>query len=186
MRGHHPTGSSWLAKSSVGTRGQSSSAADRCCANVVLPAPPQPSIPTSRTLPGLARRSAARSSNRRTCPSTASVCRTRNCHWRSAACPRRCTVPGPKICSVDDCTRLAVTRGLCVAHYGRLRRTGSVDADRPIGVKSSPKQCAVEGCRAIATERGWCHGHYLRWVRLGELQPERPLSRQVNFSCSVD
>jgi len=86
----------------------------------------------------------------------------------------------PEQCSVDGCDRLAVTRGMCGAHYGRFKRTGRVDADRPIGVRQTPRECAVEGCTNIATERGWCHGHYLRWVRLGDVQPDRPLERRVN------
>jgi hypothetical protein len=75
---------------------------------------------------------------------------------------------------------------MCSAHYGRFKRTGRVDAHRPIGEKQGRKKCSVDGCAAIATERGWCHGHYLRVVRLGELQEERPLSRRVNDECTVD
>lgn len=106
----------------------------------------------------------------------------------SAAFMRRCKVSQdePRLCSVDSCHRAAVTRGWCQAHYRRFRRTGSVDADRPIGAKKEPPQCSVDGCVALATERGWCHGHYLRWVRLGDVLEARPLSRKVNFDCEVD
>ena len=90
------------------------------------------------------------------------------------------------MCEVADCGRTAVCRGMCSTHYGRFKRTGSVDADRPVGSKGETPECSVEGCGARATERGWCHGHYLRWVRLGDVQPERPLSRQVNSECVVD
>jgi hypothetical protein len=71
-------------------------------------------------------------------------------------------------------------------HHVRVKRTGRVDADRPIGARAGPKRCSVEGCVAIATERGWCHGHYLRVVRLGDVHETRPLSRQVNYECTVD
>lgn len=35
-------------------------------------------------------------------------------------------------CSVDGCKHGAVARGLCAGHYGRLRRCGSVEANKPL------------------------------------------------------
>jgi HNH endonuclease len=36
------------------------------------------------------------------------------------------------ICSVEICERRAYARGLCFAHYTRLRRTGDIRADLPL------------------------------------------------------
>lgn len=91
-----------------------------------------------------------------------------------------------KLCSVEGCRRIAVTRGWCQAHYRRVWRTGKVDAERSIGARQEAKECSIEGCLAIATERGLCHGHYLRLLRVGELQEDRPLSRRVNYECTVE
>lgn len=36
-------------------------------------------------------------------------------------------------CKVEGCTRPAAQLGWCSAHYHRLRRTGTLSADKPIG-----------------------------------------------------
>lgn len=89
-------------------------------------------------------------------------------------------------CSVNGCDRAVYARGVCEAHYRRRLRTGSVDAERPVGSIPKPKQCMVAACTNTSTERGLCHGHYLRLIRSGDVLSDRPLSRQVNGVCIVD
>jgi len=89
------------------------------------------------------------------------------------------------LCQVDGCARVLYTRGLCEPHYRRVLRTGSVQADLPIGTRPV-KECSVASCEQAATERGLCHGHYLRLLRTGDTQPARPLDRRVNTTCTVD
>lgn len=47
-------------------------------------------------------------------------------------------------CSVETCTRLAVVKGLCDAHYNRKQRTGSVKEDIPLGAYYSRKESVKE------------------------------------------
>jgi hypothetical protein len=91
------------------------------------------------------------------------------------------------VCVVEGCARSRYgSKTICEAHYRRLRRTGTVTAERPIGAPAALASCAVDGCERVATERGLCHGHYLRLDRAGDVQPERPLGRRVNVGCTVD
>lgn len=90
------------------------------------------------------------------------------------------------LCSVEGCGRPRYARqDVCEAHYRLRRRTGSLEAQRPIGV-FAPGACMVETCSKTAAERGLCHGHYLRLIRLGHVEAERPLSRRKNDECTVD
>ena len=141
--------------------GTSPSSRESRLANVVLPAPPHPSMPISRTR-----------------SSTAQVCPTRNRRSPSAACWRRCKVSEeePKLCSVDDCDRVAVTRGWCQGHYLRWRRTGSTDDQRRLGERRNTL-CEVEICDRPATTRGLCSTHYGRLKRTGRVDADRPSAR---------
>lgn len=37
-----------------------------------------------------------------------------------------------KMCSIDDCTNPLLAKGLCAAHYRRVKRHGDVQADQPV------------------------------------------------------
>lgn len=45
-----------------------------------------------------------------------------------------------RICSVEDCDKLATSRQLCKGHYQRLMRSGSIKADIPLGFRPSLEQ----------------------------------------------
>jgi hypothetical protein len=92
---------------------------------------------------------------------------------------------GSRLCSIADCARPVYARELCEAHYRRRRRTGNVDAARPVGAVHEAQACMVEHCANTSTERGLCHGHYLRLIRHSDVLAERPLSRRVNGVCIV-
>lgn len=71
------------------------------------------------------------------------------------------TDKGP--CFVDGCGREEWARGLCGMHYGRWRRTGSIDlAPRAVRV------CSVDGCERVHFCRGFCVMHHGRWAVHGE------------------
>lgn len=63
--------------------------------------------------------------------------------------------------------------GLCEAHYYRQRRTGDVQADRPLVL--GDQGCAIEGCDGKHAALGWCSKHYQRWRDTGDPSVRRPM-----------
>lgn len=83
-------------------------------------------------------------------------CKREGCdgaYYQSGLCRRhkrpRCEV----------CDRRAEVKGLCSAHYLRLRRTGDVQADVPIGDLGKPDVPEWENCETCGAE-SWAGG---RW-----------------------
>lgn len=79
-------------------------------------------------------------------------------------------------CSVEGCHRRARSRrsGICGTHYERLRRNGTLEAQRPRfhpRPKKHPDICTVEGCDLNSHLRGWCRQHYRRWLKAGDPGP---------------
>jgi len=92
----------------------------------------------------------------------------------------------PQLCSVDGCTRLAVTRGWCHAHYLRWRRNGETRDDRKLGERRNTV-CEVDGCDRIAITRGLCSTHYGRFKRTGRVDADRPIgTKSPPKNCAVD
>ncbi len=61
-----------------------------------------------------------------------------------------------RTCTVEDCNRPHLAKGMCFMHYGRMKRSGTTDDPRPNGVMVD-------------------HPHYVRWRQLmtrGVLAPE--------------
>lgn len=81
-------------------------------------------------------------------------------------------LPVQRPCVVDECSRLAVARGLCGMHYARLARTGTAGP-----VEAFHDLCTVEGCDEHRYARGWCHLHYTRAL-LNEGDPGEPQRRK--------
>lgn len=79
-----------------------------------------------------------------------------------------------KPCSVDGCTRDAVTRGWCHGHYQRWVRLGDVMPQRPLG-RQVNFACSVNGCERDAYARQLCRIHYRRWLAKGDAQPDKPI-----------
>jgi hypothetical protein len=74
------------------------------------------------------------------------------------------------ICSVDGCEKPHRAAAYCVAHYSRLRRTGSLGSE-PIKTYGQPKpQCSVDGCALPAKSHAqdMCDKHYTRARRHGD------------------
>lgn len=74
-----------------------------------------------------------------------------------------------------SCDRPIWATGLCQAHYKRLRKTGDLNEDVPVGeLPRGPRKkdvrpvCAVDECGGEVTSRGWCRRHYQRFMRYGD------------------
>ena len=74
---------------------------------------------------------------------------------------KRKAIEAGRVCSVDSCGRPSTSKGLCDAHYGRLRRGMAVDAT-PIAVKDSTRRCGQPDCDRPYSARGLCRLHYTR------------------------
>jgi hypothetical protein len=71
-------------------------------------------------------------------------------------------------CSVAECQKPALCKGLCNAHYLRDRRHGNPLIGGPL--RMPPKMgCTVSGCSERAAGRGLCSSHYQRLMRHGDL-----------------
>lgn len=62
-----------------------------------------------------------------------------------------------KLCSVPGCSSRLLARQMCVMHYGRFMRNGTVESR--IGGKS----CSIDGCDRKYYGQGYCGRHYWRW-----------------------
>jgi hypothetical protein len=90
-----------------------------------------------------------------------------------------------ELCTVPPCNRPAVTRGWCHTHYLRWRRTGDVQAERPIG-GAGDEACTVDACSGEVYARGLCEPHYRRKRRTGDVDAERPVGAAVERElCAV-
>lgn len=80
------------------------------------------------------------------------------------------------VCSVENCNRFrARGKGLCSAHYTRLRRHGDVDALRPVREAGTVEICSVEGCGSSARAKHLCSTHYSRLLRFGHVDAANPV-----------
>ena len=61
-------------------------------------------------------------------------------------------------CTVEGCERLTFSRGLCQAHYQRVRRTGNTGS-ADVLVFSGATECRYEGCERPHSSRGLCLKH---------------------------
>ena len=90
------------------------------------------------------------------------------------------------ICSIEQCSRRAVTRGWCAAHYHRWQRYGD-PVGKPLEVPA--RICSIEGCSSPHMARGWCSKHWQRWRRSGSTSdPEimHYLAVEESFDARVD
>lgn len=69
-----------------------------------------------------------------------------------------------KICSIEGCDRLAVSRGWCDKHYRRWLKHNDPLYESP---KPDPI-CKANGCDEPARCRGLCLRHYARWKNHGD------------------
>lgn len=97
------------------------------------------------------------------------------------------------LCSVAQCTRHALARGLCSGHYGRWRKNGDPGPAEfrtrgPLGsgtARPSLGICAVEVCVEPARTRGWCKAHYQRWLDHGDPGNTPIMKKRQDVACAV-
>ena len=65
----------------------------------------------------------------------------------------------PAFCTVNGCHTISHSKGLCMKHYQRNRRSGTT-AQRP------PSLCTYPGCTAPRHAAGHCMAHYQAMRRL--------------------
>jgi hypothetical protein len=82
--------------------------------------------------------------------------------------------PPPTECFVEMCTRPATERGLCHAHYLRVRRLGDTVAGQPISRRRNGV-CSLQDCIRPAYARQLCRNHYRRLLRTGDPQADVPI-----------
>ena len=63
-------------------------------------------------------------------------------------------------CSAPQCERPLIARGLCIMHYRRWQKRGTVDAP-----PSRIKYCSTTGCEDRCKGNGLCANHYRRQVK---------------------
>lgn len=64
------------------------------------------------------------------------------------------------ICSVSDCGRPVLSRGLCQGHYKRWRDGRPIDG--PLRRRIPGSRCTIDGCERKHTARGMCQLHLSR------------------------
>lgn len=98
------------------------------------------------------------------------------------------------MCSVEQCSRPAIAKGLCNMHYQRIRSNGDTNSKGPQACtfdgcdrrpesrgrcyEHPPLSCGVADCDARVKSYGWCNAHYQRWATNGTprsiRKPARP------------
>lgn len=77
----------------------------------------------------------------------------------------------PKTCTIDDCDKPTLSRGMCSQHYGRWRRHRDPRTFLPVRHDG----CSVEDCSNEHKNSGYCAKHYSRWRRWGDPLGSRPV-----------
>ena len=87
-----------------------------------------------------------------------------------------------RTCSIEGCSKPAVSRGWCEKHYSRWKRHGD-----PNVVKLSREKhlCSVEGCERDARSLGLCRAHWTRLKKSGDVQENKPV-RTVLFGGNIE
>lgn len=89
---------------------------------------------------------------------------------------RRRSYTANDICSIDTCSLPCRDIGLCSAHAQRLRRNGTVDAERPLREERIyDGVCSVPVCGRSRKYNTYCGAHAERNRRLGSPQAETPV-----------
>ena len=92
---------------------------------------------------------------------------------------------GEDVCSVPGCVRpKGRAKGLCGAHYARLRNDGDVQADKPLREYHTSDTCAVDDCVKPPASKGYCGAHYKRFITHGDPLGARVYN--VRGQCKID
>lgn len=64
----------------------------------------------------------------------------------------------PRLCSIPDCGKPRLARGLCSLHYQRVKRHGDPSKTN----RKPPEPCSVHGCHRMVKAKGLCGAHLHR------------------------
>lgn len=93
-------------------------------------------------------------------------------------------MPNTLTCSVEECDKTELhSKGLCMKHYRRFRRTGAVEKN---SADNKGFLCSVEECSKKAFTGGYCAMHYVRLRKNGHLHATG-IEKMVNKNtvCSI-
>lgn len=88
-----------------------------------------------------------------------------------------------KQCTVDDCLRPLLARGLCRMHYQRVQRLGFPGGPAPRKASRDQGGCSVNTCERPLYAKGLCGLHYNRQQRGADL--EAPVRKSRQGTCSA-
>lgn len=88
-------------------------------------------------------------------------------------------------CSIGDCTKLARSRGWCIAHYTRWLRYGDAAHPQQRGPSNQGETCSIEGCSKPAHQRLLCSMHYTRQRRHGDTNYVTPPDPYQLRLCTI-
>ena len=89
-----------------------------------------------------------------------------------------------RVCSVDGCGKKHLARGLCSAHYNRVRK--GIPVDKPMRPWKIDGPCSVDGCERDAKAKGFCSLHYERNKNGLSLTEGLRVPRGLHKTCTID
>lgn len=87
--------------------------------------------------------------------------------------------PEIKLCSVEGCGEVHVSRGYCKSHYYRYKKYGNPLEVRQVQSKNTEGNCKVHGCAGTHNAKGYCKIHYRKWARYGDPLYEHPTECRI-------
>jgi hypothetical protein len=78
-------------------------------------------------------------------------------------------------CTVDECVRSHLAKGLCAMHYQRLRKRGST-------ALPPERKCSVDGCEQKHFGRGYCSTHNRRMRTTGSFEVTPRVRKTCTFA----
>ena len=93
-----------------------------------------------------------------------------------------------KICTINGCERIHMSKGLCKMHYSRLKRNGDVGQAKPlINIIAKPiRLCSIDNCNREHDSLGLCSMHHSRLKRTGNVGSVESTKDMPPKKCNVD
>ncbi|AMO55555.1 Cys-rich domain protein [Endozoicomonas montiporae CL-33] len=88
------------------------------------------------------------------------------------------------ICSVTECDKVVLARGLCAKHYRRWQRHGDVFTINKLPNGTYDPVCEIEGCNRKTHSNGLCATHQARLKKIGSLATNHP--KKPYRGCKVE
>ena len=71
-------------------------------------------------------------------------------------------------CTIGDCIKPLLARGMCNMHYYRQRTYGDPNYTKPKQSPQRDKTCSMDGCEKLCQANNYCSMHYQRARRHGD------------------